>query len=111
MDDGTNISKLLFFWFSQPGEKDIPLDRNGKVIPSHTSFLDTWEVSGAIPTGQFTHAHGYPCCGPGSIGLPQSAEKISGFLCWQEKKKVTNGHRHKGVLYLDVIFSKQTPGF
>lgn len=28
----------------QPGEKDVPLDRSGKVIPSHTSFLDTWEA-------------------------------------------------------------------
>ncbi|CAO2595153.1 1,5-anhydro-D-fructose reductase [Lemmus lemmus] len=30
--------------FSQPGERDIPLDTNGMVIPSNTSFLDTWEA-------------------------------------------------------------------
>ncbi|XP_031214583.1 1,5-anhydro-D-fructose reductase isoform X2 [Mastomys coucha] len=28
----------------KPGEKDVPLDHSGKVIPSHTSFLDTWEI-------------------------------------------------------------------
>ncbi|KAH0510892.1 1,5-anhydro-D-fructose reductase [Microtus ochrogaster] len=28
----------------KPGEKDIPLDCNGMVIPSNTSFLDTWEA-------------------------------------------------------------------
>ena len=27
---------------------------------------------------------------------------------WRE---LTNGHRHKGVLNLNVIFSKQSPGF
>uniref|UniRef100_A0A8C5W8G0 Aldo-keto reductase family 1 member E2 n=1 Tax=Microcebus murinus TaxID=30608 RepID=A0A8C5W8G0_MICMU len=35
---------FLFFWFSQPGETDLPLDRNGMVIPSNTDFLDTWEI-------------------------------------------------------------------
>uniref|UniRef100_A0A8C5XEE3 Aldo-keto reductase family 1 member E2 n=1 Tax=Microcebus murinus TaxID=30608 RepID=A0A8C5XEE3_MICMU len=35
---------FLFFWFSQPGETDLPLDRNGMVIPSNTDFLDTWEA-------------------------------------------------------------------
>lgn len=28
----------------KPGEKDVPLDCNGMVIPSNTSFLDTWEA-------------------------------------------------------------------
>ncbi|KAK7811590.1 hypothetical protein U0070_006026 [Myodes glareolus] len=28
----------------KPGEKDIPLDCNGMVIPSNTSFLDTCEA-------------------------------------------------------------------
>uniref|UniRef100_A0A8C8UC27 Aldo-keto reductase family 1, member E1 n=1 Tax=Peromyscus maniculatus bairdii TaxID=230844 RepID=A0A8C8UC27_PERMB len=28
----------------KPGEKDVPLDFNGMVIPSNTSFLDTWEA-------------------------------------------------------------------
>ena len=40
----TSPNKLLFFWFSQPREKDIPLDCNGMVIPSNTSFLDTCEA-------------------------------------------------------------------
>ncbi|XP_040307484.1 1,5-anhydro-D-fructose reductase isoform X2 [Herpailurus yagouaroundi] len=29
---------------SQPGEEDLPLDRNGMVLPSDTDFLDTWEA-------------------------------------------------------------------
>ncbi|XP_025786085.1 1,5-anhydro-D-fructose reductase-like isoform X4 [Puma concolor] len=29
---------------SQPGEEDLPLDRNGMVLPSDTDFLDTWEI-------------------------------------------------------------------
>uniref|UniRef100_A0A8C9DIN2 Aldo-keto reductase family 1 member E2 n=1 Tax=Prolemur simus TaxID=1328070 RepID=A0A8C9DIN2_PROSS len=40
----TSPNKFLFFWFSQPGVKDLPLDRNGMVIPSNTDFLDTWEI-------------------------------------------------------------------
>ncbi|XP_005071812.1 1,5-anhydro-D-fructose reductase isoform X2 [Mesocricetus auratus] len=28
----------------QPGKKDVPLDGFGMVIPSNTSFLDTWEA-------------------------------------------------------------------
>uniref|UniRef100_A0A8C9DIV8 Aldo-keto reductase family 1 member E2 n=1 Tax=Prolemur simus TaxID=1328070 RepID=A0A8C9DIV8_PROSS len=40
----TSPNKFLFFWFSQPGVKDLPLDRNGMVIPSNTDFLDTWEA-------------------------------------------------------------------
>ncbi|XP_042846873.1 1,5-anhydro-D-fructose reductase isoform X1 [Panthera tigris] len=27
----------------KPGEEDLPLDRNGMVLPSDTDFLDTWE--------------------------------------------------------------------
>ncbi|XP_049738044.1 1,5-anhydro-D-fructose reductase [Elephas maximus indicus] len=28
----------------KPGEKDLPLDRNGMVIPSETDYLETWEA-------------------------------------------------------------------
>uniref|UniRef100_A0ABI7XTF5 NADP-dependent oxidoreductase domain-containing protein n=1 Tax=Felis catus TaxID=9685 RepID=A0ABI7XTF5_FELCA len=28
----------------KPGEEDLPLDRNGMVLPSDTDFLDTWEA-------------------------------------------------------------------
>ncbi|XP_042636372.1 1,5-anhydro-D-fructose reductase [Orycteropus afer afer] len=28
----------------KPGEKDLPLDRSGKVIPSETDYLQTWEA-------------------------------------------------------------------
>uniref|UniRef100_A0A2K6GJ40 Aldo-keto reductase family 1 member E2 n=1 Tax=Propithecus coquereli TaxID=379532 RepID=A0A2K6GJ40_PROCO len=39
-----NPSKFFFFWFSQPGETDLPMDHNGMIIPSNTDFLDTWEI-------------------------------------------------------------------
>uniref|UniRef100_A0A2K6GJ17 Aldo-keto reductase family 1 member E2 n=1 Tax=Propithecus coquereli TaxID=379532 RepID=A0A2K6GJ17_PROCO len=39
-----NPSKFFFFWFSQPGETDLPMDHNGMIIPSNTDFLDTWEA-------------------------------------------------------------------
>jgi hypothetical protein len=47
------------------------------------------------------------CLGPASVSLPQSAEKnfrvpVAGRH-GVGTKKVTNRHRHKGVLYLDVI--------
>ncbi|XP_008770087.1 1,5-anhydro-D-fructose reductase isoform X1 [Rattus norvegicus] len=38
------VKRDELFIVSKPGDKDIPLDRSGKVIPSHTSFLDTWEA-------------------------------------------------------------------
>uniref|UniRef100_A0A8C5K6B9 1,5-anhydro-D-fructose reductase n=1 Tax=Jaculus jaculus TaxID=51337 RepID=A0A8C5K6B9_JACJA len=28
----------------KPGEKDLPLDSSGMIIPSNTNFLDTWEA-------------------------------------------------------------------
>uniref|UniRef100_A0A8C4MVS2 Aldo-keto reductase family 1 member E2 n=1 Tax=Equus asinus asinus TaxID=83772 RepID=A0A8C4MVS2_EQUAS len=34
----------LFFWFSQSGRNELPLDQEGMVIPSDTDFLDTWEA-------------------------------------------------------------------
>jgi hypothetical protein len=49
------------------------------------------------------------------VGLPQSAEKISGFPLQAgmelAMKKVTNGHRHKGVLYLDVFSQSEHRAF
>ena len=41
----TGHGELLFFWFSQPGEVDLPVDRSGMIVASNTDFLDTWEVS------------------------------------------------------------------
>nr|XP_012596675.1 1,5-anhydro-D-fructose reductase isoform X2 [Microcebus murinus] len=41
--DGT-VERTDLFIVSKPGETDLPLDRNGMVIPSNTDFLDTWEA-------------------------------------------------------------------
>ncbi|XP_076428986.1 1,5-anhydro-D-fructose reductase isoform X2 [Peromyscus maniculatus bairdii] len=38
------VKREDLFVVSKPGEKDVPLDFNGMVIPSNTSFLDTWEA-------------------------------------------------------------------
>ncbi|ERE78663.1 1,5-anhydro-D-fructose reductase isoform X2 [Cricetulus griseus] len=38
------VKREELFVVSKPGDKDVPLNCNGLVIPSNTSFLDTWEA-------------------------------------------------------------------
>ncbi|KAM5339535.1 1,5-anhydro-D-fructose reductase isoform 2-T2 [Glossophaga mutica] len=52
------VQREDLFIVSKPGEKDLPLDRSGMVIPSDTDFLDTWEAMEALVTAGLVKAIG-----------------------------------------------------